>query len=55
MHDLSSAQTLDYRIAVGRFESALQASERLPDDDRELLLREIAKQILEQLPADEAS
>ena len=41
MRDPSFAQTLDYRIAVGRFESALEASERLPDDDRELLLREV--------------
>ena len=55
MFDFSSAQTLDYRIAIGRFESALEASERLPDDDRELLLRGVAKQILEQLPAIETS
>lgn len=51
MRDPSFAQTLDYRIAVGRFEFALEASERLPDDDRELLLREVAKQILQRLPA----
>ena len=55
MHDPSFAQTLDYRIAIGRFESALEASERLPDDDRESLLRDIAKQILQQLPANEIS
>lgn len=55
MRDSSFAQTLDYRIAAGRFESALEASERLPDEDRELLLREIAKLILQQLPANEAS
>jgi hypothetical protein len=53
MHDQSYAQTMDYRVAVGRFESALEASERLPDDDRELLLRDIAKQILQQLPVNE--
>ena len=34
---------------------ALEASERLPDDDRELLLRDIAKQILQQLPANDVS
>jgi len=50
MHDPSIAQTLDYRIAVGRFESALEASELLTEDDRELLLRDVAKQILRQLP-----
>ena len=55
MHNPSFAQTLDYRIAVGRFESALEASERLPDTDRGLLLRDIAKQILQQLPAEGAS
>lgn len=55
MHDPSFAQTLDYRIAIGRFESALEASKRLSDADRELLLRDIAKQILRQLPANEAS
>ena len=55
MHDPSFAQTLDYRIAIGRFESALEASERLPDNDRGLLLRDIAKQILQQLGADEPS
>ena len=55
MHDPSFAQTLEYRIAIGRFESALEASERLPDDDRESLLRDIAKQILQQLPANEVS
>jgi hypothetical protein len=54
MHEPSSTQTLDYRIAVGRFESALEASELLPDDDRELLLKDIAKQILKQLPTSEA-
>lgn len=51
MRDLLFAQTLDYRIAVGRFESALEACELLPDDDRELLFREVAKQILQRLPA----
>jgi hypothetical protein len=44
----SFLETLDYRIAVGRFESALEACGRLPDGDRELLLRNIAKQILGQ-------
>jgi hypothetical protein len=47
----SFLETLDYRIAVGRFESALEACERLPDDDRELLLRKIARQILSQVPS----
>ena len=55
MHDRSSAQTLDYRIAVGRFKSALEASERLSEDDRELLLKDIARRILQQLPAKAAS
>jgi hypothetical protein len=45
----SFLETLDYRIAVGRFESALEACDRLPDDDRELLLRNIAEQILGQV------
>jgi hypothetical protein len=49
MSDLSFTQTLDYRIAVGRFESALEASERLSDADREALLRDVAKQILQLL------
>lgn len=47
----SFLETLDYRIAVGRFEFALEACERLPDDDRELLLRNIARQILSQVPS----
>lgn len=55
MHDQTSEQTMEFRIAVGRFESALEASERLSDDDRELLLRDIAKQILQQLPTNAAS
>jgi len=55
MYEPSSAQTLEYRIAVVRFEAALKASERLPDDDREMLLRDIAKQILQQLSAIETS
>jgi hypothetical protein len=49
MHDPSIEQTLDYRIAVGRFESALEASELLTEYDRGLLLRDIAKKILQQL------
>ncbi|GEM_PF-6355686 len=51
----SFIKTLDYRIAVGRFESALQACERLTEDDRELLLRDIARQILQRLPNAEAA
>jgi hypothetical protein len=47
-------QTLDYRIAAVRFESALKACEHLTDNDRELLLRAVASQILRLLPDPES-
>jgi hypothetical protein len=46
----SLEETLDYAIAVGRFDSAFEACERLHRDDRQLLLREIAERIAKQLP-----
>jgi hypothetical protein len=39
-------ETLAYRIAERMFESAFAACERLPEADRQLLLREIGKRIL---------
>lgn len=41
----SLEQTLDYAIAIGRFDSAFEASERLHRDDRQLLLRQMADRI----------
>ena len=43
-------EALEYRIAVRRFESAFEAYERLPHEDRQLLLTEVAKRVLRQLP-----
>ena len=51
-HKRDFSEELDYRIALRRFESAFEACQRLPDEDRESLLRDIARQILEQLPND---
>jgi hypothetical protein len=46
----SFKETLDYRIAVRRFESAFEACDRLVQEDRELLLRQIAERALGSLP-----
>jgi hypothetical protein len=45
----SLEQTLDYAIAIGRFDSAFEASERLHPDDRQVLLRQMADRIAVQL------
>jgi hypothetical protein len=45
----SHLEELDYHIAVSRFESAFEACTRLQDDDRELLLRDMAQQMLSQV------
>jgi hypothetical protein len=37
-------------MAVRMFESAFQACERLPDEDKLLLFREVAKRLLHQIP-----
>jgi len=49
-HDRSFGRNIDYRIAVRMFESAFQACERLPDEDKQLLFREVAKRLLDQIP-----
>jgi hypothetical protein len=52
----SFVETLDYRIAESRFESAFEACERLPQDDQQLLLRQIAERIIQHMaivPSDE--
>jgi len=41
--------TMAYRIAARMFESAFAACERLPEADRQLLLREIGKRILKNI------
>ena len=43
-------EAFDYRIAVRRFKSAFEACERLVQEDRELLLRQIAERALGSLP-----
>jgi len=45
----SLEETLDYAIAVGRFNSAFEACEQLHPDDRELLLEAIAERIIKRL------
>jgi len=51
-HKRDFSEELDYRIALRRFESAFEACQRLPDEDRESLLRDIARKILQQVPSD---
>jgi hypothetical protein len=48
-HKRSFEEKLAYRIAARRFESAFEACQQLPQDDRQLLLKEIAERILPQL------
>jgi hypothetical protein len=43
------AETMAYRVAARMFESAFAACERLPEADRQLLLREIGKRILKNI------
>ena len=45
----SFEERLAYRLAARRFESAFEALEQLPQDDRQLLLGEVAERILQQL------
>lgn len=52
----SLEETLDYAIAVGRFDSAFEACEQLHPNDRELLLEAMAERIVKRLakePAEE--
>ena len=42
-------ESMAYRIAARMFESAFAACERLPEADRQLLLREIGKRILKNI------
>jgi hypothetical protein len=41
----SLEETLDYAIAIGRFDSAFEACERLNRDDRQSLLKQAANRI----------
>jgi len=42
-------QTMAYQIAARMFKSAFAACERLPEADRQLLLREIGERILKEI------
>jgi acyl-CoA reductase-like NAD-dependent aldehyde dehydrogenase len=44
-------KTLEYRIAARHFETAFDACARLPQEERESLLKEAAARILQQLRA----
>jgi hypothetical protein len=39
----------DYRVAVRRFESAFEAAERLPVAERQLLLEQVARWLLQHI------
>jgi hypothetical protein len=43
------SETMAYRIAARMFESAFTACERLPEADRQFLLREIGERILKNI------
>lgn len=43
-------EVVEYRIAVRRFESAFEACERLPHENRQLLLKEVANRLAQQMP-----
>jgi predicted metal-dependent hydrolase len=52
-HSLTTlGKTIEYRIAARQFESAFEACERLPHEDQELLLKEVAGRLLRQLRLD---
>ena len=53
MDDLKRAfdEKLAYRIAARRFESAFEACQKLAEQDRQALLKEIADRVLQQLRA----
>jgi THUMP domain-containing protein len=46
----SFREALEYRIAVRLFNSAFEACNRLSQSDRDALLKEIAKRVLDNLP-----
>jgi hypothetical protein len=46
----SAEATIEYQRALLRFESAFEACERLPRDDRLVLFKEIAVRLLQRLP-----
>ena len=46
----SFGEGVNYRVAARLFDSAFEACERLPHADQQLLLKEIAKRILRQMP-----
>jgi hypothetical protein len=43
-------KSFQYRLAARQFEFALEACKRLPREDQELLLKEVARLILQQIP-----
>jgi hypothetical protein len=43
-------KSFQYRLAARQFEFALEACKRLPREDQELLLKEVARRILQQMP-----
>jgi len=48
----SLEETLDYAIAIGRFDSAFEACERLNRDDRQSLLRQVASRLTMRLKSE---
>jgi hypothetical protein len=46
----SFGEGVNDRVAARLFDCAFEACERLPDADQQLLLKEIAKRILRQMP-----
>ncbi len=52
MDEYKRAKTLEYRIAARHFETSFDACKRLPQEERESLLKEVAARILQQLRGD---
>jgi hypothetical protein len=46
----SFREALEYKIAIRLFNSAFEACNRLSQSDRDVLLKEIAKRVLDNLP-----
>jgi hypothetical protein len=46
----SFKEAWDYRVAVRRFESAFEAAERLAVAERQLLLEQVARWLLQHIP-----
>jgi hypothetical protein len=46
----ANQQSLSYRVAIRLFDSAFAACERLPDAERQSLMREISAQLLQRMP-----